>query len=67
LDRSFDTVRFMRERRAEIDEEDAALSWEEKRRKTESLLAGDTLWQRLQGRRVEAHSRVFPHASTTKR
>jgi len=35
----FDAVAWMRARRAEIDEEDRSLSWEEKREKTRALFS----------------------------
>ena len=52
----FDAVAWMRKRRAEIDEEDNGLSWEEKARKTRHLLRNDPLWKRLKSRvmRTEA-------------
>ena len=37
----FDAVAWMRKRRAEIDVEDAGLSWHERALKTEKLLADD--------------------------
>jgi hypothetical protein len=67
LHEGFDAVRFMRERRTEIDEEDAGLSLEERSRKTTVLLAGAILWQRLRNQLVQAQSRVLPPASTPKR
>ena len=48
----FDTVAWMRNRREEIDREDAGLSWDEKSRKTLELLANDPLWNRLKHRVV---------------
>jgi hypothetical protein len=39
MKKSFDAVDWMRARRAEIDEEDRSLSWEQKREKTRQLLA----------------------------
>ena len=50
----FDAVAWMRARRAEIDEEDRSLSWEEKREKTRRLLESDPLWRRLKSRAVES-------------
>ena len=46
----FDAVAWMRQRRAEIDEEDAGLTWREKSQKTTAALEGDPLWERLKGR-----------------
>jgi hypothetical protein len=51
LKKTFDAVTWMRERRAEIDEEDQGLSWEEKRQKTRDLLEKDPLWLKL-GKRL---------------
>jgi hypothetical protein len=42
----------MRKRRAEIDEEDQGLSWEERRQKTRDLIEKDPLWLRLKTRLV---------------
>ena len=53
MKKSFDAVDWMRARRAEIDEEDRNLSWEQKREKTRKLLETDPLWRRLRGRAVE--------------
>ena len=53
MKKSFDSVEWMRTRRAKIDEEDRSLSWEEKREKTRRLLENDPLWQQLRGRAVE--------------
>lgn len=53
MKKSFDAVDWMRARRAEIDEEDRNLSWEQKREKTRQLLETDPLWRRLRGRAVE--------------
>ena len=50
--KAFDAVAWMRQRRAAIDEEDAGLTWEQKRRKTVAALEGDPLWERLKGRQV---------------
>ena len=48
----FDAVAWMRQRRVEIDEEDAGLTWQEKSQKTTAALEGDPLWERLKGRLV---------------
>jgi len=53
MSKRFDTVAFMRRRRQEIDQEDAALSWEEKSKKTLDALRGDPLWKRVKGRAVK--------------
>ena len=47
---SFDAVAFMRKRREEIDQEDAALSWAEKREKTRRMIEEDPLCKRLKHR-----------------
>ena len=52
MTKDFDAVAWMRKRRAEIDEEDRGLSWEEKARKTRHLLRNDPLWKRLKSRVV---------------
>ena len=52
MPKDFDAVAWMRKRRAEIDEEDRGLSWEEKARKTRRLLRNDPLWKRLKSRVV---------------
>ena len=52
MKKEFDAVAWMRARRANIDEEDQGLSWEEKRKKTRRLLEADPLWVRLKGRVV---------------
>ena len=51
-ERSFDAVAFMRKRREEIDKEDAALSWAEKREKTRRMIEDDPLYRRLKHRVV---------------
>ena len=53
MSKHFDAVAWMRSRREKIDEEDQALSWEEKRDKTRRLLETDPLWVRLKVRAVE--------------
>jgi hypothetical protein len=53
MKKSFDSVEWMRTRRAKIDEEDHSLSWEEKREKTLQLLEIDPLWRRLKSRAIE--------------
>jgi hypothetical protein len=52
MSKSFDSVAWMRKRRAEIDAEDEGLTWEEKARKTAQLLSNDPLWKRLKRRMV---------------
>lgn len=49
-EKSFDAVAFMRSRREEIDQEDAGLSWTEKREKTRGIVEKDPLWRSLQDR-----------------
>ncbi len=51
-EKSFDAVAFMRKRREEIDQEDAALSWAEKREKTRRIIENDPLYKRLKHRVV---------------
>lgn len=53
MKKTFDAVVWMRKRRAEIDEEDKGLSWEEKRKKTRHILESDPLWRKLKNRLVE--------------
>ncbi len=50
MTKEFDAVAFMRQRRTEIDKEDDALTWEERRAKTRALLKSDPLWQRFKDR-----------------
>ena len=51
---TFDAVTFMRQRREQIDAEDAGLTWEERGAKTRAMIEDDPLWQRLKHRvRVE--------------
>ena len=52
----FDAVAFMRKRREEIDEEDAALSWEERSRKTLKIVQKDPLWEAFKGRVADVHT-----------
>jgi hypothetical protein len=52
MSKSFDAVKFMRNRREEIDKEDEGLTWEERSKKTEELLKDDPIYQRLKDRRV---------------
>jgi hypothetical protein len=52
--KNFNAVDWMRKRRTEIDEEDKGLSWEEKRKKTRSILKSDPLWRKLKNRLVES-------------
>lgn len=56
MKKTFDAVTWMRRRRAEIDDEDQGLSWEEKHEKTRRLLEKDPLWLRLKERLVEPTS-----------
>jgi hypothetical protein len=43
MKKTFDAVQWMRRRRAEIDEEDRGLSWEEKRCKTREIVMRDPI------------------------
>jgi hypothetical protein len=54
MKKTFDTVAWMRKRRAEIDKEDEGLSWKEKDEKTRRLLKADPLWIRLKTRVVKS-------------
>jgi hypothetical protein len=56
VNKSFDTVAFMRRRREEIDREDEGLSWEERARKTRELLKDDSLLLYLKKREAEPAS-----------
>ena len=54
MKKTFNAVAWMRKRRAEIDREDAGLSWKENNEKTRRLLKADPLWIRLKTRVVES-------------
>jgi hypothetical protein len=56
MDKTFDAVQFMRNRREQIDREDAALTWQERSAKTRNILESDPLWQRLRRRTIQADS-----------
>jgi hypothetical protein len=43
MKKSFDCVAWMRKRRAEIDEEDRDLTWQEKRRRTHEIASRDPI------------------------
>ena len=47
MKKTFDAVQWMRRRRAEIDEEDQGLSWEEKQRKTREIVMRDPIMAQL--------------------
>jgi hypothetical protein len=47
MNKKFDSVEFMRKRRVEIEHEDAGLSWDEKSAKTQAVIKGDPLWEKL--------------------
>lgn len=53
MSKAFDAVEFMRKRRAQIDNEDRGLSWEEKAHKTLDLLRDNPLWKHLKSRVVK--------------
>lgn len=53
MQKSFDAVTWMCQRRAAIDKEDEGLTWEERSRKTLDVLKGDPLWEGLKSRVVE--------------
>lgn len=52
MKRTFDAVAWMRRRRAQIDEEDAALTWAQKRQKTHEEVLRDPLLAPLCARTV---------------
>jgi hypothetical protein len=47
MKKTFDAVSWMRERRAQIDEEDAGLTWVQKREKTREQVRQDPILARL--------------------
>ncbi len=58
MSKSFDAVGWMRKRREEIDREDEGLSWEERSKKTASILRNNPVWRRLENRKIGAKSRT---------
>ena len=52
MKKAFDAVSWMRQRRTEIDEEDAALTWAEKREKTHEQVLQDPILSRLSEKTV---------------
>jgi len=56
MKKAFDAVAWMRHRRVQIDEEDAGLTWIEKRRKTREQVLQDPVLSQLGGETV-AHGR----------
>jgi hypothetical protein len=50
MNKPFDAVAWMRKRRAEIEEQDSGLTWEERTQKTMERLRDDPLWRRLKDR-----------------
>jgi hypothetical protein len=60
MTKRFDAVAFMRQRREEIDREDAALTWAEKSLKTLQQLQGNPLWERLKTRTVPTGQPLSP-------
>jgi len=67
MNRKFYAVGFMRKRRAEIDREDAGLTWEEKSEKTHKALEGDPLWERLKERVVPTGTPLSGRKTATSR
>jgi len=64
MKKTFDAVEWMRRRRAETDEEDKLLTWEERSRKTADLIAGDPRWERLKRcRRITPQTDRATHAA----
>jgi uncharacterized membrane protein len=59
MKKTFDAVAFMRKRREEIDREDAALTWEQKREKTRRIVENDPLWAKLKTRVVQTSPQVL--------
>ena len=47
MKKAFDSVSWMRRRRTQIDEEDAALTWAQRRRKTHEQVLQDPMLARL--------------------
>ena len=47
MKKAFDTVDWMRHRRAQIDQEDANLTWTQKREKTHELVRQDPILSQL--------------------
>lgn len=47
MKKAFDAVSWMRQRRTQIDEEDAALTWTQKRKKTHEQVLQDPILSRL--------------------
>jgi hypothetical protein len=66
MNKRFDAVAFMRRRRAEIDEEDKGLTWEERGQKTLRLLESNPHWRRLRSR-VVVRTRRSEESSQTAR
>jgi hypothetical protein len=58
MDKPFDAVRWMRQRREKADKEIRRLGWEEYGRRMLARLKNDPLWQRLKGRQVSSLSGV---------
>ena len=52
MKKAFDAVSWMRQRRTEIDEEDAALTWAEKREKTHEQVLRDPILSQLSKKTV---------------
>ncbi len=50
MNKTFDAVQWMRQRRAQIDDEDRDLSWDQKRLKTRQVIKQDPLLASLSGR-----------------
>lgn len=59
MNKPFDAVAWMRKRRAEIEEQDSGLTWEERTQRTMERLKDDPLWRRAEGpRRVADEDRA---------
>jgi hypothetical protein len=59
MSRELDAVAWMRERREQIDREDADLGYGDRARRTPERLESDPLWLRLEDRAVRACRRVL--------
>ncbi len=57
MKKAFDAVSWMRQRRTQIDEEDATLTWAEKRQKTHEQVLRDPILSQL-SKRTRAPARV---------
>ena len=61
MKKAFDAVSWMRQRRTQIDEEDATLTWTEKREKTHEQILQDPILSRL-SKKTSASGKVARRA-----